>query len=98
MKPNINSRNAGIILEFSVTAGFLKGDNLKHLVAAEGYAELEMFLDANAEIENIDAELRDAPEVLAMRLGIYRALGKWEFMRIVAAKLSDLDPGNPRLA
>ena len=52
----------------------------RHLQAAEGYVELGMFLDANAELEEIDPDLRAAPEVLAVRLGIYTGLKRWELM------------------
>ena len=44
---------------------------------------MEMFLDANAELEKIDPEVRHVPEVLAVRVQIYRALKKWELMQIV---------------
>lgn len=74
----------------------LVDDDLKHLTAAEGYVELGMFLDANGELEEIDPEVRHVPEVLAVRVKIYRALGKWELMRTVAKKLTDYDPENPR--
>lgn len=50
----------------------------RHLRAAEGYVELGMFLDANAELDEIAPDLRAAPEVLAVRLGIYSGLKKWE--------------------
>jgi hypothetical protein len=67
-------------------------DDQRHLTAAEGYAELGMFLDANAELEAIDAEVRHVPEVLTVRLEIYRGLEKWELMRTVAARLTAHDP------
>ena len=51
-------------------------NDLKHLTAAQGYVELGMFLDANAEVEEIDPEVRHVPEVLEVRVKIYRALKK----------------------
>ncbi len=67
-------------------------DDQRHLTAAEGYADLGMYLDANAELEEIDAEVRHVAEVLTVRLEIYRGLEKWELMRTVAARLAAYDP------
>ena len=39
---------------------------------ASGYAELGMFHEANEQLETIDPFLRAAPEVLALRIEIYR--------------------------
>ena len=49
-------------------------DDQRHLTAAEGYAELGMYLDANAELEEIDAEVRHVAEVLTVRVSIYAGL------------------------
>lgn len=73
----------------------LVDDDLKHLTAAQGFVELGMWLDANEELENIDPEVRHVPEVLAVRVGIYRALEKWELMQTVARKLAQYDPDDP---
>jgi hypothetical protein len=67
-------------------------EDQRHITAAQGYVELGMFLDANAELEEIDSELRSAPEVLAVRLGIYTGLKKWELMQVVARSLVNHDP------
>jgi Tfp pilus assembly protein PilF len=72
----------------------LNPDDQRHLTAAEGFAELGMYLDANAELEEIDAEVRHVAEVLAVRLEIYRGLEKWELMRTVAGRLAANDPDN----
>jgi tetratricopeptide (TPR) repeat protein len=72
----------------------LTADDQRHLTAAEGYAALRMFLDANAELEEIDAEVRHVSEVLTVRLEIYRGLEKWELMRTVATRLAAHDPEN----
>src|SRR5437773_578517 len=60
--------------------------------AAVGYVELQMFDDANAELEKIDPFLRAAPEVLAVRVAIYHGLKKWELMREVAKRLKEFQP------
>jgi tetratricopeptide (TPR) repeat protein len=70
----------------------LKPDDQRYLTAAEGYVALSMWQDANAELEEINPEYRHLPEVLEVRLKIYRALEKWELMQTVARKLTQYDP------
>src|SRR6218665_775142 len=65
-----------------------------HLTAAEGYIELGMHLKANAELEEIDPDLRNKSEVLQLRVLIYCALRKWELMQPVAKTLALRDPDN----
>ena len=62
--------------------------------AAVGYVELGMFQEANDELENIDPFNRAAPEVLAVRLAIYRELKKWELMQQIAKRLKEFEPNN----
>ena len=62
--------------------------------AAVGYVELGMFQEANDELENIDPFNRAAPEVLAVRLAIYRGLKKWELMQQIAKRLKEFQPDN----
>lgn len=69
----------------------LDPDEQQHLTAAEGYVELGMYLDADAELDRIDPYARHVPEVLVVRVEIYRALGKWELMQTVARKLTHYD-------
>jgi hypothetical protein len=76
----------------------LNADDQRHLTAAEGYVALGMYLDANAELEAIDAEVRHVAEVLAVRMEIYRGLKKWELMRTVAARLAAHDPDDVQWA
>ena len=66
----------------------LEPENQRLLTAAEGFLELDMPLDANDEIESIDPEVRHVPEVLAVRVGIYRALEAWPLMQTVAKQLA----------
>jgi tetratricopeptide (TPR) repeat protein len=62
--------------------------------AAVGYVELGMFQDANDQLEKIDPFNRAAPEVLAIRLAIYRGLEKWELMQQIAKRLKEFEPDN----
>ena len=68
----------------------------RHLTAAQGYLDLGLFIEANDELEQMDADVRHLPEVLEVRLGIYRALEKWELVEVVARKLAQYDPQEPR--
>ena len=72
----------------------LENEDHRHLVAAHGYCELEMFLRANDELEEIELDVRHPPDVLLVRLMIYQGLNKWEPMQAVARKLADYDPEN----
>jgi hypothetical protein len=51
-----------------------------------------MYLEANAELDKVDPFCRAAPEVLAIRLGIYAELKKWQLMQVVAENLVNFDP------
>jgi tetratricopeptide (TPR) repeat protein len=66
----------------------------QHWQAAIGYVELDMYLDAGAELDKIDPLSRVAPEVLAVRLEIYAGLQKWELMQAIAQRLTEYDPKN----
>ena len=68
----------------------------KYLTAAQGYLELGLPLEANNEIENMSAEVRHLPEVLEVRVGIYRKLEKWELMQTVAKQLALHNPDEPQ--
>ena len=70
----------------------LSTEDQKHLTATQGYVELGMWLDANAELEEIDPEVRHFPEVLVVRVKIYRALEKWELLQVVAKRLALYEP------
>src|SRR4051794_8719680 len=66
----------------------------KFLEAACGYVQLGMFHGANAELEKIDPFCRALPEVLAVRLAVYRGLKKWELMQEISKRLRQFEPDN----
>lgn len=70
----------------------LEPPDQKHFEAACGYLELGLALEANEELENIDAFNRAAPEILALRVEIYRRLEKWELMAEIARRLAEFQP------
>lgn len=51
-----------------------------------------MFLEADTELDRIDPFNRAAPEVLALRIEIYRGLAKWELMQAIAKRLAEFEP------
>ena len=53
-------------------------DDLRRLRAAEGYIELGMFDDADAELDQIDPSYPAVSRVLALRLCTYAGLAKWD--------------------
>jgi uncharacterized protein HemY len=48
------------------------------ITAAEGYLESGMPLEANEELEQVDAAQRAHTDVLALRVRIYSVLKKWD--------------------
>ena len=66
----------------------LEPPDQQHWQAAVGYVELGMFQDANDQLEKIDPFNRAAPEVLAVRLSVYRGLKKWKLMQQIAKRLA----------
>jgi hypothetical protein len=61
-----------------------------HLLAAEGWLELGDWLAANEELEEIEAVHRGLPSVLALRIRIYCAAGKWEMALVVGNRIASL--------
>ncbi len=74
----------------------LEHTDLQHLNAAQGFATLGMYEDANAELEEIDAFCRASPEVLEVRVEIYCGAKKWDMMQVVATKLAQHNPSEAR--
>ena len=74
----------------------LEPNNHRLLTAAEGFLELGLPLNANAEIESMDADVRHVPEVLAVRVGIFRALEAWPLMQVVARQLALHETDEPQ--
>ena len=73
----------------------LENPHHQDLQSAHGYIALGMFAEANAELEEIDPFCRHLPEVLAVRVIIYRELKKWDLMVVVAQKLAEWNPSEP---
>lgn len=61
-------------------------DNL-HLEEAEGWLGLGDLVSANNELEEVSPEMRAHPYVLMMRLEIYHAAKKWEYVMELAETL-----------
>jgi tetratricopeptide (TPR) repeat protein len=72
----------------------LEPPDQKFFEAACGYAQLGMYLDANEELEKVDPYKRAAPEILALRVAIYRGLKKWELMAAISKRLVAFQPND----
>ena len=72
----------------------LEPPDQQYCQAAVGYVELGMFVEAGSELDKIDPFCRALPEVLAVRLAIYRGLKKWELMQQIAKRLKELERDN----
>lgn len=76
----------------------LMPEDQPHLRIAEGYLELGMFADAEAELEKIAPDFRGLPEILILRLGLFQETKRWAAMQSVARKLAELDPTDSQWA
>src|SRR5215468_4410821 len=72
----------------------LEPPDQQHWQAAVGYAELGMFAEADSELDKIDPFCRALPEILAVRLAIYRGLEKWDLMQEIAKRLAEFQPND----
>lgn len=63
-----------------------------HLVAAQGWLELDNHIEANEELEKITAQLRAHPHVLELRWQIYAAAKKWDAALDIASALVQIVP------
>ena len=52
----------------------LDPEEKRHLEAAQGFADLGMFLEADGELDKVDPHVRHLPEILRLRLEIYLKL------------------------
>lgn len=64
------------------------------LLAAQGWFELGNHLEANEELEKIDAKLRAHPDVLGVRFMIYEKAKKYDACVDIGEALMRLDGGN----
>lgn len=69
-------------------------DSLR-LLAAQGWLELGNHLEANEELERIDARLRLHPDVLEMRWQIYAKAKRWEAALGIAKAIAKIAPDRP---
>jgi predicted Zn-dependent protease len=80
----------------------LTGTDQRHFESAQGWLELGDWRSANEELENIQPQMRAHPDVLKMRVEVYSAAKKWDYVIEVAGALSRLLPdhvfGHVRLA
>src|ERR1700744_4782930 len=78
-------------LQTSTVKTFSHSD-LFHLRAAQGWMELGDLSEANAELENISAELRALPAVLELRFEICAKELKWDACREIAEAITKQIP------
>jgi tetratricopeptide (TPR) repeat protein len=70
----------------------LEPEHTRRLLAAEGYLELGMPLDAMEELELIATDGWHVPEVLMLQMEVCRQLEKWDRMQALASRLAKNDP------
>jgi hypothetical protein len=77
---------------------FVSPSAQRQVKAAEGWLELGEWLSANAELEEIDAQERAHPHVLALRVRIYASAGKWQEALVVGGSVAELPDPELQLA
>jgi hypothetical protein len=70
----------------------LQPPDILHLQAAQGWCELQAFLEANEELDKITPSLRAHPSMLEVRWQIYANLEKWEAATDIASAIVTLKP------
>lgn len=60
-----------------------------------GYLDLQMFDEANSELEALPIEYKTRPEVLSARLELLMAMHRWEEGALLAQSLCHLWPSHP---
>jgi len=72
-------------------------EQAKYFNAACGFYELSLLEESEAELNKIDPCIASqSVPVLELRLGIAYCRGDWNKMTILARKLFQLDPSNPK--
>jgi hypothetical protein len=74
----IKDESCGRLSNGTLAVSPVRLDRISRTRAAEGYLDQGMPLEANAELQWMDACVRHVPEVLAVRVAIYRRLERWE--------------------
>lgn len=87
-------RNKGIT-SGSALAGT---QHARRLLAAEGYAELEMYSEAAAELQQLDPAYLALEQTVVLQLCVYAGLQKWKEANELATALAQQDPDNAQWA
>jgi tetratricopeptide (TPR) repeat protein len=83
------------IMNRNLTVISIAQADLRNLLAAEGYADLGMYSEADSELQKVDTEACPLPQVFFLRLRIYAGLGNWQPMQQLAQEIARIDPENP---
>jgi tetratricopeptide (TPR) repeat protein len=71
-------------------------DFQRHITVASGYLELGLLDDAANELEGIEFDLKTLPEVIGLRVEIFRAARRWDAMAMMATQMVRMLPADPK--
>lgn len=71
---------------------------VRHLTAAEGYIELGMYAEANAELDEIQPRYKSLQQFLVLKLCVFAGLEKWKHVQCLAGKMALHEPDNAQWA
>src|SRR5881628_1014021 len=74
------------------------GKHARHLLAAEGYIDLELYEEANAELQALDPACFALEETLVLQLCVHAGLQQWNEAHELASSLAQQDPDNAQWA
>lgn len=89
------SRNACRSLDGRPRFAAVSPNDRRQLEAAQGWLELGDWNEANEELERITPQQRAHPDVLRMRVEVYSAAKKWDYVVEVASALCRMVPSEP---
>jgi tetratricopeptide (TPR) repeat protein len=92
-------RKKKIMRHKSIESGLaLNSEHARHLLAVEGYLELEMYREAAAELRELEPACFALEETLVLQLCVYAGMQQWKPAQELATALARQDPDNPQWA
>jgi len=85
-------------MRYNLTASAIgaAGEHARRLLAAEGYIDLGMYKEADAELRALDPGCFALEDTLVLQLCIYAGMHRWKKAHALASQLAEQDPENPQ--
>jgi tetratricopeptide (TPR) repeat protein len=80
--------------KLTTTTNKVAGQHARHLLAAEGYIDLGLYTEADAELRELDPGCFALEQALVLQLCVYAGLQQWKQAHDLATSLAEQDPDN----